>query len=347
MKSLQTNLLKWWVVFLMAVFLGLAPTHAQMSDQQRAQAYYFEAEAALADGQLKTADDLRAKAEELLGSDNSKLLFLETRIHYANGTYEAAQRAMQRFYDFNPGPNLKRDMAPYVVKIEAKLEEARLAKVAAEKARLVAEVRRRERPARLARTVAACLTSESCERAIAALEKEENDEGIAALVFELRHKQCAEFNDNLAAKACTLVFVQPQIGVPEAMRAVERACSLGHLVACNTAAALLLPRKNGIDRIRTEIPVDIDRAVTLYKANCARNEYYSCSILSFLYSENTFGVKKNGSEFKKFTRRACVATAINKENYLNLMIKRRCEKWGFPARAQGMKGKYDLFIASR
>ena len=166
---------------------------AQISSQDRAQALYFESEAALAAGQLDRAEQYRAQAVSLLGSSNAKLAALEVKILFAQKRYLDAREGLDRFYRSDPGPNLIREMAPFVVKIEEKLEEVRLAEIAAEEqrlarerakdeARVLAERRKRERPQRLAQAVSGCVDREACRRSMRVLLREEDQRPLTCAV---------------------------------------------------------------------------------------------------------------------------------------------------------------------
>lgn len=111
------------------VFNG-APAFSQVAQEERAKAYYFEAEAALGDGRLNEAERYHDEAVNLLGASNAKLAALHVRILFAAQRYEEAKAAIQRFYSYDPGPNLKRDIAPIIVQIDDAIVAQREARIA-------------------------------------------------------------------------------------------------------------------------------------------------------------------------------------------------------------------------
>ena len=116
---------------LVLALLSSTLVHAQFSDQDRAQAAYFQSEAALADSETEKAESLLNEAREILGSDNAKLVALEARILFAQERYIETRAALARFFDYSPGPNLRREMSEIMVRIDALAEVEREQQVTA------------------------------------------------------------------------------------------------------------------------------------------------------------------------------------------------------------------------
>ena len=179
----------------LATMTVLAPSaYAQTTDERRAQALYFESEAALADGQLDRAEQFRARAVSLLGSSNAKLAALEVRILFAQKRYLDAKETLDQFYRYDPGPNLIRDMAPYLVEIEEELEKRRLAKLALverERKRKLEAAAALELKKRAKHLVATCSDEASCITALAELDASKAK--VLSEYQEIEVKLCAEF----------------------------------------------------------------------------------------------------------------------------------------------------------
>lgn len=320
--------MKWLTLFIFAQMIAL-PAHAQVSDQERAQAYYFEAEAALADGRLKDANQLRIKAWKILGGGNPKLEFLAARIYYSAGAYDDAQAAVERFYSHDPGPNLRREIAPYVVKIEAAIEKARLEEVAAAEAKAAADKQRRERPTRIADAVAACVDEESCASSIAKLGKEENQEGISKILTRINGDRCRLYN---TSEACIMLAKDEELSLQDRLEAVEIACSKKmDLRSCVTVGAHYLPTRDGGVRISGITP-DIEKALQAFVMACVKNDRYACAILYSMYRDDDFGVPKNKDGYKLYRDLSCIITETQGLNYANKTFKKYCESWGKPKR---------------
>ncbi|PKH04553.1 hypothetical protein CXF72_00270, partial [Psychromonas sp. MB-3u-54] len=148
-----------FVLCLLVLSLSFSAS-AQSQNDQMARAYYFEAENAVAKGELSNALTAITKAEELLGASNASTTAMKVKIYFGQGKYQTAKRELSTFYNFKAGNNLAREMAPYLTKIDkkiteekarivaekqaaiVKLEQARQAGIAAKDARILAEERR-------------------------------------------------------------------------------------------------------------------------------------------------------------------------------------------------------------
>lgn len=367
-------MLKWLSVLAAALLVGLSPAHAQMTDQQRAQAYYFEAEASLADGKLKDADDLRAKAKEALGGDNAKLLFLEARIHFQNGTYEAANRAMQRFYEYNPGPNLSRDMSPYVVKIETKLEEARSAAAAAAVAE--AEKRRAEellaaQAALLDEAIEECVDTSSCASSSEKIQKFTEENGsfppeFNDKVIAFSEKSCASGSekncklagafhlklciDGRSVESCVAVSKNGQFTLEQRLAFLVFSClELKHLESCRTRGEFLLhdtgyPAPLLRPLVKSSAEKDGLSSLASFHVACNGGDVFGCNrvIENYIF-------QREAGQVDKYSYRGQLDSACGKIGdvngyYLHQAVADACAKRDFPARPIRTPAASELFL---
>lgn len=132
MKEKRTMLIKLSrVCFALMLTLGFGLSAlAQSQNDQMARTYYFEAERAVS---MEAYDDALAaitKAEQLLGEAKAATTAMKVKIYYGQGHYQKAKGALDTFYTFSAGDNLAREMAPYLTRIDNKIEE-RNARIAA------------------------------------------------------------------------------------------------------------------------------------------------------------------------------------------------------------------------
>jgi hypothetical protein len=123
-------------ILLIALILGLTSNQLLANTDKKAQAYFFAAEDAYKNKEYSSALSGIKKAEKLLGGGNAVLQSLRVKILHDKGDYELAQQALDKFYTFKANTTLEKEIAPYLLKIDDKLEEQRLAKIQAEKERL-------------------------------------------------------------------------------------------------------------------------------------------------------------------------------------------------------------------
>lgn len=121
-----------WMVFLFLIFSSISkPAFAQTLSERTAQAFFFEAEKAMANENYETALKLVGKAQQTLGSNNALLESIRVRALYETGQFESAGAARNTFYELNPSEELSRSLAPIIVKLQDELDaiESRQAKI--------------------------------------------------------------------------------------------------------------------------------------------------------------------------------------------------------------------------
>jgi tetratricopeptide (TPR) repeat protein len=325
---LRRTILAFTVVLMTTGWPGWDDLQAQVPVQEQAQAYYFEAESELADGRLDRAEDYHQRALELLGGDNAKLSALDVKILFARKDYEAARAALDRFYSFDPGPNLKRDMAPLLVQIDELLERQRLAARREEEARLLAETTARERLERLRDAVSTCVDRQTC-LASQDMVSAQGGEGLNEYFEPIKHRLCWDFSEPTACNALAIREGRVQgEGSEEDFAAAEHSCALGNREGCRFAALFLIPDRNGLQRVNS-IKTDPVRTVEYLSRSCELSDYLGCNLLVFLYWSDEFGVQRNSSEYKRWARPTCVLSQAE-GYYFSGAMQQRCEKWDFP-----------------
>ncbi|MCG8379750.1 MAG: hypothetical protein MI865_09790, partial [Proteobacteria bacterium] len=96
--------------------LFLTPAFAD--NNKKAKAYYFAAEEAYNNKQYESALNGIKKTEELLGKSNAVLEALKVKILFEQKQFEAAKQTLDKFYTYKASPELEKDIAPYLLKID-------------------------------------------------------------------------------------------------------------------------------------------------------------------------------------------------------------------------------------
>lgn len=96
------------------------------SANDRAKAYYIQAELDYDDGDYTDAINNLNKVEEILGSTNARVLGLKVKAYYGKGDYANAQKSLDQFsqYSSKASDALVKEVFAYIPKVEAKLKEA-------------------------------------------------------------------------------------------------------------------------------------------------------------------------------------------------------------------------------
>lgn len=98
---------------------------AQSSDQ-KARAYFIQAESAYNSQQLDKAVEYLSECTDLLGKTNARIEALRVKIYFDQKDYNKAKEALTSFYEFDATDALEREMSVYIIRIDEKLEEERL-----------------------------------------------------------------------------------------------------------------------------------------------------------------------------------------------------------------------------
>ncbi|MCG8378051.1 MAG: ankyrin repeat domain-containing protein, partial [Proteobacteria bacterium] len=93
-------------------------TPAFADNNKKAKAYYFAAEEAYNNKQYESALNGIKKTEELLGKSNAVLEGLRVKVLFELKDYQAAKQALDKFYTYKASPELEKDIAPYLLKID-------------------------------------------------------------------------------------------------------------------------------------------------------------------------------------------------------------------------------------
>lgn len=131
----------------LGLFLQTTNIIAQSTaDQQKARAYYMQAEAAYEGEEYsKTLEYLDQVAALLGGQSNATIASLRTKTLYEMKEYVQAKKALGRFFEMKPQTSLLKEMSAYLIKIDEALEKARLAEIARKEKERQAELARLEK----------------------------------------------------------------------------------------------------------------------------------------------------------------------------------------------------------
>ncbi|MFT7559761.1 MAG: TPR repeat protein [Flavobacteriales bacterium] len=166
LKAQNKTLLQSVVSLIFMIFvLNLGFTsmaQAQSQDEKLARAYYFESERAVNIESYSDALLAINKAEELLGKGNASTTAIKVKIYFGQQKYNLAKQALNKFYTYEAGDKLSREMSTYLIRIDKKVEgeniriaaqrqaqiekaeRDRLAAISAEKRRILANRVRQE-----------------------------------------------------------------------------------------------------------------------------------------------------------------------------------------------------------
>ena len=122
------------VAILFVLIMGFHQIQAQ-SNEERAKAYYFQAEEAFTEKEYDKAINYCDQVVEILGSSNALVETLYVKSYYAQNKIAKAKEALNSFSNFRlDDASLSREIAPYIVKIEeAEKEEKKRQEIAAKK----------------------------------------------------------------------------------------------------------------------------------------------------------------------------------------------------------------------
>jgi len=109
------------------VLLGVSsvgmPAHSQSSsektpEQRKAQAFFYEAEKALGNGEYADALEFATKSQNLINADNALLASIRVRALAGLGQYVNAQNVLEIYYSLNPTESVERLMSSTIVDID-------------------------------------------------------------------------------------------------------------------------------------------------------------------------------------------------------------------------------------
>ena len=110
----------------MMVLLSCFLAQAQDANQQ-AKAYYFQAETMFKAGNYAKTSEFLEESKKLLGSSNASIEALLVKTHFQNKNYSVAKNALDAFYTYNPSDKLQKQIAPFLVRVNDKLNEQKVA----------------------------------------------------------------------------------------------------------------------------------------------------------------------------------------------------------------------------
>lgn len=287
---------KYYYMSFLLVFLASALNSiafAQNVDSNKAKAYYFQAQKAFSAADYDTALSAIEKTESLLGSENPSTLAMKIKISFAQSKYETANLQLDRFYSLEAGDALVQEMSGYLIQIDDKLEEQKVARAKAIQAAQDAEERKR----------IAALEAEAAKKAKVIAD----DQAKLKLLIE----QCDEKNSSacfsLGYRYHAGKSPSTEVNYPMAASYYARSCfpEENHTAACNNLGQLYQQKKIGTDmrfvggvyskqlkNVRSEY--GMHEAFVLYKLACDQSsDEYSCNNLGNRYQ---FGVYDGGDK---------------------------------------------------
>lgn len=99
---------------------------AAQSKNDQAKAYYIEAEKNYGLENYQSALNNLSKVEEILGSTNARVIALKVKSYFEMGDFNNAKKNLNKFSNYSSSEALKNEILSYIVKIETKLEEAKI-----------------------------------------------------------------------------------------------------------------------------------------------------------------------------------------------------------------------------
>src|SRR5690554_2466647 len=140
MKSCTLKMTLRRVAILFVLFVMSFQQVQSQSNEERAKAYYFQAEEAFTKKEYDKAINYCDQVVEILGSSNALVEVLYVKSYYAQNKIAKAKEALHSFSNFSPDASLSKEIAPYIVKIEeAEKEQLRREALAEKKAAEKAE----------------------------------------------------------------------------------------------------------------------------------------------------------------------------------------------------------------
>ncbi len=87
-------------------------------EQRKAQAFFYEAEKALGNGEYADALEFATKSQKLINADNALLASIRVRALAGLGQYVNAQNVLEIYYSLNPSESVERLMSSTIVDID-------------------------------------------------------------------------------------------------------------------------------------------------------------------------------------------------------------------------------------
>ena len=113
------------IILTALTLISITNIFAQTKNDQ-ARAYYIEAEKNYELNNYQSSLNNLNKVEEILGATNARVLALKVKSSYGAEDYINAKKYLNKFSNYDSSEALKNEILSYIVKIDNKIEEAKL-----------------------------------------------------------------------------------------------------------------------------------------------------------------------------------------------------------------------------